>query len=58
MKPYSLDMRQKIINTYEASNTSIRKVAARFQGAQKYGTGTTQTKKIDRKIMPASGKRG
>jgi len=33
MKPYSLDMRQKIINTYEAGNTSIRKVAARFQGA-------------------------
>ncbi|MEG5065292.1 IS630 transposase-related protein [Microcoleus sp. B3-A4] len=31
MKPYSLDMRQKIINTYEAGNTSIRKVAARFQ---------------------------
>jgi transposase len=58
MKPYSLDMRPKIINTYEAGNTSIRKVAARFQGAQKYGTGTTQTKKRDRKIIPGSGKRG
>jgi transposase len=58
MKPYSLDMRQKIINTYEAGNTFIRKVAARFQGAQKYGTGTTQTKKRDREIMPTSGKRG
>ena len=58
MKPYSLDMRQKIINTYEAGNTSIRKVAARFQGAQKYGTGTTQTKKRDREIIPSSGKRG
>lgn len=27
----ALDIRQKIINTYEAGNTSIRKVAARFQ---------------------------
>ncbi len=58
MKPYSLDIRQKIINTYEAGNTSIRKVAARFQGAQKYGTGTTQTQKRDRGIIPSSGKRG
>ena len=58
MKPYSLDMPQKIINTYEARNTSIRKVAARFQGAQKYGPGTTQTQKRDRGIIPSSGKRG
>jgi transposase len=58
MKPYSLDMRQNIVNTYEAGNTSVRKVAERFQGAQKYGTGTTQTKKRDREITPLSGKRG
>lgn len=31
MKPYSLDLREKIISTYEAGNTSIRKVAERFQ---------------------------
>jgi len=31
MKPYSLDMRQKIVNTYEAGNTSVPKVAERFQ---------------------------
>ncbi len=31
MKPYSLDMRQKIVNTYEAGNTYVRKVAERFQ---------------------------
>ncbi len=30
MKPYSLDMRQKIVNTYEAGHTSVRKVAERF----------------------------
>jgi len=58
MKSYSLDMRQNIVNTYEAGNTSIRKVAERFQGAPKYGTRTTQTKKRDRKITPSSGKRG
>jgi transposase len=58
MKPYSLDMRQKIVNTYEAGNTSVLKVAERFQGAQKYGTKTTQTKKRDREITPSSGKRG
>jgi len=31
MKPYSLDLREKIIRTYEAENTSIRQVAERFQ---------------------------
>ena len=55
MKPYSLDMRQKIVNTYEAGNTSVRKVAERFQRAQKYGTATTQTKERDREITPSSG---
>ena len=58
MKPYSLDMRQKSVNTYEAGNTSVRKVAERFLVRQKYGTGTTQTKKRDREITPLSGKRG
>jgi transposase len=58
MKPYSIDMRQNIVNIYEAGNTSFRKVAERFQGAQKYGTRTTQTKNRDREITPSSGKRG
>jgi putative transposase len=58
MKPYSLDMRQKIANTYEAGNTSVRKVAERFLVRQKYGTEITQTKKRDSKITPSSGKRG
>ncbi len=31
MKPYSLDLRQKIVSTYEAGETSIRKVAQRFK---------------------------
>lgn len=31
MKPYSIDLREKIIRVYEAGNTSIRKVAQRFK---------------------------
>ena len=50
MKPYSLDMRQKIINAYEAGNTSIRKVAERFQVSKSTDRGTTKAKKRDRKI--------
>lgn len=30
MKPYSIDLRQKIIKVYEQGQTSIRKVAAQF----------------------------
>jgi transposase len=33
MPPYSLDLREKIVSTYEAGNTSIRKVAKQFQVA-------------------------
>lgn len=35
MAPYSLDLRQKIVATYEAGNTSNRKVAKQFQVATK-----------------------
>ena len=52
MKPYSLDMRQKIVDTYEAGNTSIRKVAERFQVSKSTDRGATKTKKRDRKITP------
>ena len=30
MKPYSIDFREKVIKAYERGNTSIRKLAARF----------------------------
>jgi transposase len=33
MPPYSLDLRKRIVATYEAGNTSIRKVAKQFQVA-------------------------
>ncbi len=31
MKPYSVDFREKIVNAYERGNSSIRKVATRFE---------------------------
>ncbi|WP_445240571.1 helix-turn-helix domain-containing protein [Microcoleus vaginatus] len=30
MKPYSIELREKIVKIYEQGDTSIRKVAARF----------------------------
>jgi transposase len=30
MKPYSVDLREKIVSTYQAGNISVRKVAANF----------------------------
>ena len=35
MAPYSLDLRKKIVATYEAGNTSIREVAKQYQVATK-----------------------
>jgi len=31
MKPYSVDFREKIVKAYAQGNTSVRKVAARFE---------------------------
>ena len=31
MKPYSIDFREKIVNAYERGDTSIRKLATRFE---------------------------
>jgi transposase len=54
MKPYSLDFRKKIVEAYEQGNTSIRKVATRFDVSkafvqklwkQKQETGNVQPKK-------------
>ncbi|GET35595.1 helix-turn-helix domain-containing protein [Microseira wollei] len=36
MKPYSIDLREKIVNAYERGNTSIRKVAVQFGVAKSY----------------------
>lgn len=36
MKPYSIDLRSKIVNAYERGNTSVRKVAVQFGVAKSY----------------------
>jgi len=58
MKPYSLDMRQKIINTYEAGNTSIRKVAARFQVSKSTVQKLLKRKRETGKLFPGQAKWG
>jgi len=30
MRPYSIDFREKVVKAYEQGNTSIRKLAVRF----------------------------
>jgi transposase len=54
MKPYLIELCEKIVKIYEQGNTSIRKVAARFDGSkgfvqkilkQKQTTGYVQPRK-------------
>ena len=58
MKSYSLDMRQNIVNTYEAGNTSIRKVAERFQVSQSTVQELLKRKRKTGKLLPRQAKRG
>ena len=53
MKPYSLDMRQRIVDTYEAGNTSIRKVAERFQISKSTVQALLKGKKETGKLLPS-----
>jgi hypothetical protein len=36
MKPYSIETSEKIVKVYEQRDTSIRKVAARFDGSKAF----------------------
>ncbi|MEH1837955.1 MAG: IS630 transposase-related protein [Nostoc sp.] len=36
MKPYSIDLREKIVNAYERGDTSVRKVAVQFGVAKSF----------------------
>ena len=53
MKAYSLDMRQKIVNTYEAGNTSVRKVAEKFQASKSTVQELLKRKKETGKLLPS-----
>jgi transposase len=58
MKPYSLDMRQNIVNTYEAGNTSVRQVAERFQVSKSTVQELLKRKRETGKLLPCQGKGG
>ena len=53
MKPYSLDLREKIIRTYEAGNTSIRQVAERFQLSKNTVQSLLKRKQATGTVKPA-----
>lgn len=52
MKPYSVDLREKIVNAYERGNTSIRKVAIQFGVAKSYVQKLLQLKKTQGHLEP------
>jgi transposase len=45
MKPYSVDLREKIVNAYDRGDTSVRKVAVQFGVAKSYVQKLLQLKK-------------
>ncbi len=52
MKPYSVDLREKIVNAYERGDTSVRKVAAQFGVAKSYVQKLLQLKKTQGHLEP------
>lgn len=58
MKPYSLDLREKIISTYEAGKTSIRQVAERFQVSKNTVQALLKRKQATGTLKPARARGG
>jgi transposase len=52
MKPYSIDLREKIVNAYERGDISIRKVAVQFGVAKSYVQKLLQLKKTQGHLEP------
>ena len=52
MKPYSVDLREKIVNAYERGGTSIRKVAVQFGVAKSYVQKLLQLQKTQGHLEP------
>lgn len=52
MKPYSIDFREKIVQTYEQGNTSIRQVASRFDVSKAFVQKLLKQKKIKGHVEP------
>lgn len=58
MKPYSLDLRQKIVGAYEVGETSIRKVARRFQVSKSTVQELLKRKKETGLLLPQTARFG
>ena len=56
MKPYSIDFREKVVKAYEQGNTSIRKLAARFDVSKAFVQKLLKQQKINGHVQP--GKQG
>jgi transposase len=56
MKPYSIDFRKKVVKAYEEENTSIRKLATRFDVSKAFVQRLLKQKKIKGHVQP--GKQG
>jgi transposase len=52
MRPYSIDLREKIVNAYERGGTSVRKVAAQFGVAKSYVQKLLQLKRTQGHLEP------
>lgn len=52
MKPYSIDLREKIVSAYEKGDTSIRKVAVQFGIAKSYVQKLIQLRKKQGHLEP------
>jgi len=52
MKPYSIDFREKVVKAYEQGNTSIRKLAARFDVSKAFVQRLLKQKKIQGHVQP------
>jgi transposase len=56
MKPYSVDFREKIVKVYAQGNTSVRKVAARFDVSKAFVQRMLKQQKLAGHLQP--GKQG
>lgn len=52
MKPYSVDFREKIVTAYEQGNTSVRKVAARFDVSKAFVQKMLKQQKLEGHLQP------
>lgn len=52
MKAYSIDLREKIVNTYQKGGTSIRKVAVQFGVAKSYVQKLIQLQRVQGHLKP------